>query len=383
MKIFITGASGYIGGSVAAHLVAAGHQVTGLVRSREKADAVRARGIEPLAGTLDDAEILAQAARAADVVINAASADHAGAVNALLGALAGSGKLFLHTSGMPNSPPKRTIGRSDAIFDESIPINPVPARAARVALNERILSTSEKGCRPVIICPSLIYGIGLGVGRDSVQVPFLIKLAKKRGNATHAGPGENIWSNVHIDDLVTLYALAIDKAPAGAFFFAEHGEKSHAGFCESALGDVDGRSRRRMGRGHRRIYDGVEQPGACSPCARTRLETASARFDRGDRTGLLPVTLPSASRILLRKRLYNALMMKVLEEAIEKVRKLPEERQAYAAEVLEQIAAAGGDDLFPIPQGHRAAVLQGLGEAERGEFVSDEEMAALWKKCGL
>ena len=75
-------------------------------------------------------------------------------------------------------------------------------------------------------------------------------------------------------------------------------------------------------------------------------------------------------------------MMKILEEAIEKVRNLSEERQAYAAEVLEQIAAAGGD-VFPIPQGHRAAVLQGLGEAERCKFVSDEEMTALWKKCGL
>ena len=78
MKIFCTGASGYIGGSVAAHLVAAGHQVTGLVRSQEKADAVRARGIEPLSGTLDDADVLAQAAHAADIVINAASADHTG-----------------------------------------------------------------------------------------------------------------------------------------------------------------------------------------------------------------------------------------------------------------------------------------------------------------
>ena len=80
--------------------------------------------------------------------------------------------------------------------------------------------------------------------------------------------------------------------------------------------------------------------------------------------------------------LYNTPMMKILEEAIEKVLKLPEERQAYAAEVLEQIAAAGGD-AFAVPQEHRAAVLEGLGEAERGEFASDEEMAALWKKCGL
>jgi nucleoside-diphosphate-sugar epimerase len=97
------------------------------------------------------------------------------------------------------------------VFDEDTPFTPSPARVARVALNELILSYRDKGCRPVIICPSLIYGHGLGAGPDSVQVPF-DRLAKKRGNAAHAGPGENIWSNVHIDDLVTLYALAIEKA---------------------------------------------------------------------------------------------------------------------------------------------------------------------------
>jgi predicted transcriptional regulator len=74
-------------------------------------------------------------------------------------------------------------------------------------------------------------------------------------------------------------------------------------------------------------------------------------------------------------------MTKVLEDAIEKVRKLPEDRQAYVAEVLEQIAAAGSDP-FIVPEAHRAAVLEGLREAERGEFASDAEMDALWKKCG-
>jgi hypothetical protein len=75
-------------------------------------------------------------------------------------------------------------------------------------------------------------------------------------------------------------------------------------------------------------------------------------------------------------------MTKVLEDAIEKVRKLPEDRQAYVAEVLEQIAAAGSDP-FIVPEDHRTAVLEGLREAEQREFASDEEMAALWKKCGL
>jgi nucleoside-diphosphate-sugar epimerase len=231
MKVFCTGASGYIGGSVAAHLVAAGHQVTGLVRSQEKADAVRARGIQPLLGTLDDGQFLAQAADAADIVINAASADHHGAAAALLGAVAGSGKLFVHTSGSSIVGTRARGQRSDAIFDETSPITPSPARAARVALNDLIVSYRDKGCRPVIICPSLIYGLGHGIEPHSMQVPLLIGLARKRVCAAHAGPGENIWSNVHIDDLVTLFALAIEKAPAGAFFFAENGENSMREVC--------------------------------------------------------------------------------------------------------------------------------------------------------
>ncbi|XIA66950.1 NAD(P)H-binding protein [Bradyrhizobium sp. TZ2] len=125
MKIFCTGASGYIGGSVAGHLVAAGHQVTGLVRSPEKADAVRARGIQPLLGTLDDGERLAQAAQAADIVVNAASADHRGAVVAMLDALTGSGKPLIHTSGSSIVGTRAGGQRSDAVFDE---VRPSPRR---------------------------------------------------------------------------------------------------------------------------------------------------------------------------------------------------------------------------------------------------------------
>jgi nucleoside-diphosphate-sugar epimerase len=154
-----------------------------------------------------------------------------GAVAALLDALAGSGKLLIHTSGSSIVGTRAKGERSDAVFDEDTPITPSPARAARVALNEFILAYRDKGCRPVIICPSLIYGTGLGANPDSVQVPLLIRLAKKRGNAAHAGPGENIWSNVHIDDLVTLYALTIENAPAGSFYFAENGEHSMRETC--------------------------------------------------------------------------------------------------------------------------------------------------------
>ena len=76
-------------------------------------------------------------------------------------------------------------------------------------------------------------------------------------------------------------------------------------------------------------------------------------------------------------------MIKVLQDAIDKIKKLPEDRQAYAAEILQQIAADADDGVFQIPDDHLPGVLEGLAQAERGEFASDEEMAALWKKTGL
>jgi nucleoside-diphosphate-sugar epimerase len=72
----------------------------------------------------------------------------------------------------------------------------------------------------------LIYGLGLGASADSVQVPWMIELAKKHSAGRHVGPGKNIWSNVHINDLVDLYVRAVENAPAGAFYYAENGENS-------------------------------------------------------------------------------------------------------------------------------------------------------------
>ena len=140
-----------------------------------------------------------------------------------------------------------------------------------------------------------------------MQVPLLIKLAKKRGNAAHAGPGENIWSNVHIDDLVTLYALAIEKAPAGSFYFAENGENSMREACvainrmlgfagpPAAMSMAGGR--RRMGRGHDGRYHGLQQPGARQARAAARLEAERAWADRGDRAGVLSGVKASPSSL--------------------------------------------------------------------------------------
>jgi nucleoside-diphosphate-sugar epimerase len=233
MRIFCTGTSGYIGGSVAATLVAAGHSVSGLVRSTKSAEQVRSIGIEPIHGALDDLDCLKAAAKAADVIVNAASADHRGAATALLQALEGTGKTYVHTSGSSIVGTRSAGTRSDLVYNEESPFTPSPGRAARVVLNEFILSHTGKGLRPIIICPSLIYGLGHGVKRHSMQVPWLIAVAKKHGVSKHYGPGDNIWSNVHIDDVVRLYLLAMANAPAGAFYFAEHGENSMREVCET------------------------------------------------------------------------------------------------------------------------------------------------------
>jgi nucleoside-diphosphate-sugar epimerase len=233
MKIFITGATGYIGGSLAEALLHAGHAVSGLVRSSENADALAKRGVTPVFGTLEDPEVLARAARDADVTVNAANAHHREAAEVMLNALQGSSKAFIHTSGSSIVGTRARGELRVEVFDEDTPFTPSAARAARVEIDKMVRGATARGVRALVIAPSLIYGRGRGLNPHSMQVPWLIQVAKKYGIAKYIGPGENRWSNVHVDDLVQLYLLAIEKAPAGTFFFAENGENSMREICEA------------------------------------------------------------------------------------------------------------------------------------------------------
>ncbi len=226
MNVFVTGAAGFIGGSIATGLVQAGHNVTGLVRSAEQADELKALGMNALIGTLDDSQLLAQQARAADAVINAASSDHRGAVEALLGALRGSNKVFLHTSGSSIVGDASGGKSSDDIYYEDNLPEPTVDKADRVAIDNLVLAAAQDGVNSAVICNTLIYGHSLGVNRDSVQLPRLLKQARKNGVVRHVGTGQNIWSNVHIEDVVALYQLALNKNVPGTFYFVESGEAS-------------------------------------------------------------------------------------------------------------------------------------------------------------
>lgn len=225
MKIFVTGAAGFIGGSIAAGLVRAGHQVVGLVRKQEQLQELASIGVTGVVGTLDDRDLLIAQAKAADAVINAASSDNRAAVEAFVEALAGSGKVFLHTSGSSIVSDASGGEATDRVYVEDQLPAPTVDKAARVAIDDLVLAAASKGVRSAVLCNTLIYGDG-ALPRDSVQLPRLIKQARKSGIVRHVGRGLNIWSNVHIDDMVDLYLLALEKTEAGAFYFVESGEAS-------------------------------------------------------------------------------------------------------------------------------------------------------------
>ena len=226
MKVFMTGASGYIGGTVAALLIKAGHSISGLARTEAAAAKLRAHGIDAVRGDLGAHSVVRNAARGAHAVINCANAEDPFVVAAILEGLAGSGKAFLHTSGTSVVGDKAGGKFSPKIYHEDTPLDPLPEKIQRVAVHRSVLASAADGVRSVVLCPSLIYGEGRGANPDSIQVPTLIRQAIKSGVPRHVGAGENIWSTVHIEDVPSAYLLALEAARAGSFFFVENGEAS-------------------------------------------------------------------------------------------------------------------------------------------------------------
>ena len=240
MKVFITGATGYVGGSVATRLMQAGHSVIGLARSADAAAALTKRGIEPLAGDINAYTPIVEVAKRVDAVINAANSDNPFVVHALLEGLKGTGKTLIQTSGSSVVGAYDIGEPSDRIFDEDTPFTPQAEKAGRVAIDHAVLDAARNGVRAIVIRPTLIYGRGLGVpAAVSVQLPKLIDLARRHGVGRHVGRGANIWSNVHIADVAEFYLLALEKAPTGSVFYAENGEadfKSIAAALSRMLG---------------------------------------------------------------------------------------------------------------------------------------------------
>ncbi|WP_312287581.1 NAD-dependent epimerase/dehydratase family protein [Chryseobacterium gleum] len=232
-KILITGITGYIGGSIAKKLLEKSYEVTGLVRNESHVQELESLGIKTVVGNIHNEDLIKTAVAGVDAVIhNADSADDAYAVDNFIKALEGSHKTFIFTSGSAIFGGKENGRRSDFVYTEDFPLTPRLEMASRVLINNYILQSVQKDIRSIVIVPTMVYGEGLGIKKDSIQIPALINFSQKKGHGVYFGEGENIWSNLHIEDLADLYVLALEKAKEGSIYYAENGASSLKNIAE-------------------------------------------------------------------------------------------------------------------------------------------------------
>ncbi|MER6566124.1 SDR family oxidoreductase [Streptomyces sp. NPDC001093] len=220
MRIFVTGASGWIGSAVVPELLEAGHQVVGLARSDASAAALVAAGAEVVRGTVDDLDLLRDTAAASDGVIHLAfkhdiafSGDFQGAAEAdrravdVFGeALAGSDRPFVLASGLAGLSLGRAATERDIPTLDSSPIT------IRAVTAQEVLAFASRGIRSSVVRLSpTCHGEG-----DNGFMATLVAIAREKGVSGYIGDGANRWPAVHRLDAAHLFRLAVEQAPAGS-----------------------------------------------------------------------------------------------------------------------------------------------------------------------
>ncbi|MGH4031699.1 SDR family oxidoreductase [Actinomycetota bacterium Odt1-20B] len=220
MRIFVTGASGWIGSAVVPELLEAGHQVVGLARSDASAAALTEAGAEVVRGTLDDLDVLGRTAAAADGVIHLAfkhdiafSGDFQGAaeadrraVDAFRDALAGTDRPFVLASGALGIKPGALATEQDVPAVDGSPFS------IRQTTAQATLALAPHGVRSSVVRLSpTCHGQG-----DNGFMPALIGIARAKGVSGYVGDGAARWPAVHRLDAARLFRLAVEKAPAGS-----------------------------------------------------------------------------------------------------------------------------------------------------------------------
>jgi nucleoside-diphosphate-sugar epimerase len=210
-RVFVTGASGYLGSGIAARLVRANFEVHGLTRSAEKAGALEAAGVHPVVGNLEDVASFDGALRNADIVVHAAweASDTAALDQAALAAIRASvqdGRVrrVIYTSGMWVY--GDTAGQ---VVDESRPLAPLPLVTWRAAHEDVAIDLAEFEVDVIVMRPAIVYGESRGI------VGGLFEEAREKRTVTIPGTGNQHWGLVHRDDVSEAFALAVEHGKGG------------------------------------------------------------------------------------------------------------------------------------------------------------------------
>jgi nucleoside-diphosphate-sugar epimerase len=234
MRVFVTGATGFIGSALVPELIQAGHSVLGMTRSDEGAERLVKAGADVHRGTLEDMDSLKAGAAQADAVIHLAfnhdfskfqanCEDDRRAIEAMGDVLAGSGQPFLGTAGVLVD-----LSSPGQAFDED---DTKPTGGFPRVSEEATLGLVEKGVRGIVVRLSQIHD----THRQGL-VSFLIQTALAKGVSAYVGNGSNRWAAAHLSDTVRLYRLALEKGEAGSKWHAVDEQGVAAREIAEALG---------------------------------------------------------------------------------------------------------------------------------------------------
>jgi len=230
MRIFLTGATGYIGGPVLDALVRGGHDVTALVRDNEKARRVKARGGHPVIGNLADPESFRGSADAQDGYVHAAfdyasgkgPAIERAALETIIaaakrprtaGSTAPAKRFVIYTSGV------WILGRTPEPASEDAPINPIAMASFRPAHEQLVLEAADDHLRTIVVRPGVVYGGGGGIVGDMFK-------SATNGLVRVVGDGNNHWPLVYDRDLADLYAkLTVNVDASGIYHANDEGDE--------------------------------------------------------------------------------------------------------------------------------------------------------------
>ncbi len=220
MRVFVTGATGWIGTAVVRELMAAGHEVSGLVRSQANADALTQAGGKPILGSLRDLDVLRRGAAEADGVIHTAfgldmsklaelCSEDKEAIETFGDVLTGSDRPFVVAAGIGLYP-------RGEVFTEEMSIGPVMPAFPR-ATEQTTMAMAERGVRATVVrLPRSVHGIGERHG----FIPQLASLAREKGVSAYVDDGENLWPSVHRLDAARVFRLALEHDAEGGPFHA-------------------------------------------------------------------------------------------------------------------------------------------------------------------